>query len=159
MMIRHARPSDVDALARIEAASYPAAEGASRNSIARRIAVFPECFWILEEDGEILAFINGMATDAPHLTDEMYDRPELHTPGGSRLMLFSVVTAPGRRNKGYAGMLMRRVIADSRGCRREIVLTCKEQLLGFYSRFGYENEGHSTSTHGDARWYQMRLTL
>lgn len=159
MIIRHAAKPDLDALAKIEAASYPPAEGASRQSIARRLAVFPECFWILEEDGSILAFINGMATGLPDLTDEMYDRAEMHDPNGDWLMLFSVVTAPAHRHKGYAQALMERVIADSRGCRRGIVLTCKEKLLGFYGQFGYQNEGLSASTHGKAAWYQMRLTF
>ena len=37
MSIRHALPADVDTLADIEAASYPPAEGASRQSIAGRV--------------------------------------------------------------------------------------------------------------------------
>ena len=45
MSIRHALPADVDTLADIEAASYPSAEGASRQSIAGRVAVYPDCFW------------------------------------------------------------------------------------------------------------------
>ena len=40
MSIRHALPADVDTLAEIEAASYPSAEGASRQSIAGRVAVY-----------------------------------------------------------------------------------------------------------------------
>ena len=42
MSIRHALPADVDTLADIEAASYPPAEGASRQSIAGRVAVYPD---------------------------------------------------------------------------------------------------------------------
>ena len=42
MSIRHAVPADVDTLADIEAASYPPAEGASRQSIAGRVAVYPD---------------------------------------------------------------------------------------------------------------------
>ncbi len=38
MQIRHAQMSDLDRLAAIEAASYPAAEGASRESLAGRLA-------------------------------------------------------------------------------------------------------------------------
>ena len=94
MSIRHALPSDVDTLAEIEAASYPSAEGASRQSIAGRVAVYPDCFWLLDEGGEVKAFVNGFVTDMPDLTDEMYDDPHLHTPKGAWQMIFSVVTAP-----------------------------------------------------------------
>lgn len=99
MSIRHALPADVDTLADIEAASYPSAEGASRQSIAGRVAVYPDCFWLLDEGGEVKAFVNGFVTDMPDLTDEMYDDPHLHTPKGGWQMIFSVVTAPAHRHE------------------------------------------------------------
>ena len=159
MTIRHATKDDIVRLSEIEAASYPAAEGASLESITKRVAVFPECFWILEEDGEIRAFINGMATDLPDLVDEMYDNAPMHQPDGQWQMIFSVVTAPEYRHKGYASEVMRQVLADCRKTRKGVVLTCKEALLGFYGSFGFRNEGVSVSTHGDVLWYQMRLTF
>ena len=161
MNIRHADITDLDALASIESASYPAAEGASRESIKARIGHFPDCFWILENDnGEILSFINGMLTDKYDLTDDMYDDPSMHDKNGKRLMIFSVVTHPKHLHCGYASMVMQKVIEDMTAeGKAGIVLTCKEKLLGFYSRFGFENEGVSVSTHGDAVWYQMRLRL
>ncbi|MDD6042432.1 MAG: GNAT family N-acetyltransferase [Eubacteriaceae bacterium] len=159
MIIRHVKVEDVAELARIEAASYPEAEAASEESIRSRVESFPECFWILENDGEILAFINGMVTDERDLRDEMYDHAEMHKKDGKWQMIFSVVTAPEHRSKGYAGMLMKQVIEDSKGKRDGIVLTCKDRLLGFYGQFGYENEGVSVSTHGGAVWYQMRLVF
>lgn len=160
MLIRHAAPTDLDALAAIEAASYPPAEGASRESIARRLTVFADHFWILEDNGEILSFINGMVTDQRDLTDDLYDDAELHDPNGAWQMIFSVVTAPEHRRNGYASQIMRAVIAQARAeHRRGIVLTCKERLLDFYGQFGFRNEGVSVSTHGDALWYQMRLTF
>ena len=48
--------------------------------------------------------------------------------------------------------------ADSRGC-KGIVLTCKDHMIEYYSRFGFDNEGVSSSVHGGAKWYQMRLTF
>ncbi len=94
MQIRHAQMSDLDRLASIEAASYPAAEGASRESLTGRLAAYPDLFWLLEEEGEVRAFVNGFATDTPDLTDEMYDRPSWDYPEGAWHMIFSVVTAP-----------------------------------------------------------------
>ena len=74
MSIRHALPADVDTLADIEAASYPPAEGASRQSIAGRVAVYPDCFWLLDEGGEVKAFVNGFVT---------YRSPDLHIADSS----------------------------------------------------------------------------
>ena len=159
-MIRHALPQDVPALARLEAASFPAAEAASEASIRARVAAFPEHFWLLEESGQLISFINGMVTDEPTLTDTMYDHTELHKEQGAWQMLFSVVTDPDKRHQGYASAVMRQVIADCRADgRKGIVLTCKETLLPFYRQFGFANEGVSASSHGGAVWYQMRLRL
>ena len=160
MSIRHAVPADVGTLADIEAASYPPAEGASRQSIAGRVAVYPDHFWLLEEDGGVKAFVNGLVTDQRDLTDAMYDDPHLHTPEGSWQMIFSVVTAPAHRREGCASRVLRQVCADAKAAgRRGVVLTCKERLIGFYARFGFVDEGVSASTHGDVVWHQMRLTF
>ena len=43
--------------------------------------------------------------------------------------------------------------------RAGLVLTCKERLLPYYARFGFVNEGVSSSAHGGAVWYQMRLAF
>ena len=50
--LRAATPKDVDILASIEAQSFPEAEMATRESFEKRLAVFPDCFLILFEDGE-----------------------------------------------------------------------------------------------------------
>ena len=166
MSIRHALPADVDTLADIEAASYPSAEGASRQSIAGRVAVYPDCFWLLDEGGEVKAFmeraiqLDGYKLIVADLTDEMYDDPHLHTPKGAWQMIFSVVTAPAHRHEGCASRVLRQVCADAKAAgRKGIVLTCKERLIGFYAQFGFVDEGVSVSTHGDVVWHQMRLTF
>lgn len=92
---------------------HPAAEGASRESLAGRLAAYPELFWLLEEEGEVRAFVNGFATDTPDLTDEMYDRPGLYDPAGAWQMIFSVVTAPEWRGQGCASALLTQMLADA----------------------------------------------
>ncbi len=160
MQIRHAAAADIDEMSRIEKISYPEAESASKDSITQRVSFFPNHFWLLEEEGKIKAFINGMVTDEPDLKDEMYDHADMHNESGDWQMIFSVVTAPDSRGKGFAGKLMEQVIRDAGKQRRKgVVLTCKEHLLGFYTRFGFQNEGVSKSAHGNAIWYQMRLTF
>ena len=75
-------------------------------------------------------------------------------------MLFGVATLPEYQHKGYASKLMEYVIDETRKQKRcGIVLTCKEELIPFYEKFGYVSEGISDSVHGNAVWYQMRLTF
>ena len=153
MSIRHAVPADVDTLADIEAASYPPAEGASRQSIAGRVAVYPDHFWLLEEDGRLLAFVNGMVSSQPRITDDLFEDPSRHCPDGPWQLIFGVATRPECRKQGLAGRLLRRVIDDARAQgRRGVVLTCKERLIPFYQSFGFENRGVSNSVHGGVVW-------
>ncbi|NMM92866.1 GNAT family N-acetyltransferase [Bifidobacterium oedipodis] len=181
LTIRHATLADLDAIAAVEAACFPAAEAASSDAIRTRLATYPDYFWLLtngenqgnneeaactntctnnRSTGHILAFINGFVTDSPDLSDDMYDDASLHNPHGAWQMIFGVDTAPEYQHQGYASMLMRRVIADAQAAgRRGLVLTCKERLIGFYARFGFLDEGVSESTHGNVVWHQMRLTF
>ena len=159
-MIRHVKADDLDRLATIEAASYPKAEAASKESIKKRMESFPECFWILEEDGVIKSFINGMATDEEDLTDIMYDDASMHKKDGKWQMIFSVVTEKSYRGQGLAKQVTNKVIEDCKARkRRGIVLTCKDGLRSFYAGFGYKDEGISQSNHGNTIWYKMRLTF
>lgn len=160
MNIRTASMEDLDAVAAIEAACFPPMEAASREAFAARLAVYPNHFWLLEEDGKIVSFINGMVSDEPILRDEMYRDAALHDEGGAWQMIFGVNTLPGYRRRGLAGLVMERVIADAKAQgRKGCVLTCKEGLVHYYGKFGYVNEGLSDSTHGGAVWYDMRLTF
>ena len=161
MGIRTAVLSDLDALAAIEAACFPAAEAAGRESIARRLEAYPGHFWLLEIGaGEIAAFINGLVTDEPVLRDEMYENAALHNEAGAWQMIFGVDTLPQYRRRGFAAELMEHVIAQAKAQgRKGCVLTCKENLIHYYEKFGYQNEGISRSVHGGACWYDMRLAF
>ena len=67
---------------------------------------------------------------------------------------------PACRKKGYAGLVLRRAIHDAeKEGRRGLVLTCKKELIHYYGKFGFLNEGISVSVHGNVVWYQMRLTF
>lgn len=157
--IRHPEPSDLNQLSWIESASFPAGEAADRNRIYGRIKAFPRCLWILEYGGQIVSFVSGMTSSLRDISDEMLAEPALFDPEGRWLMLFSVVTHPDHRRKGYAEKLMDSVINECRESCSGIVLTCKESLLEFYGKFGFMDEGISPSNHGGATWHQMRLTF
>ena len=160
MTIRAARESDLPALTAIEAACFPASEAATEQSIAERLRAYPDHFWVLEEDGEIIAFLNGMATDRRDLSDEMYEDAGLHDERGDWQMIFGVDTLPEHRRKGLAGKLLRHAIDDARTAgRKGLVLTCKDHLVHWYAAYGFRDEGISGSTHGNVAWHQMRLTF
>lgn len=160
MHIRTATMKDLDAVTAVEAACFPAAEAATRDEFAARLAVYPNHFWLLEEDGRLVSFINGLVSDELTIRDEMFADAAFHNEHGAWQMVFGVNTLPEYRRRGLAGEVMRQVIADARSQgRKGCVLTCKDRLVHYYETFGYRSEGVSASTHGGAVWYDMRLTF
>ena len=158
MEIRNATMDDLQAIAAVEAACFPAAEAATAEEFAGRLAHYAGHFWLLLEQGELVAFVDGFCTDTPDLTDEMYADAALHDENGAWQMIFGVNTIPAYRKHGYAGELIKCAIEDARKQERKgLVLTCKDHLVHYYAKFGFENEGVSESEHGGVKWNQMRL--
>lgn len=160
MEIRNAALKDLPAIAAVEAECFPAAEAATAEEFAGRLEHYANHFWLLFEDGELAAFVDGFCTDTPDLTDEMYADAALHDEAGAWQMIFGVNTLPRCRRRGYAETLLRQAIADARAQgRKGLVLTCKDRLVHYYAKLGFVNEGVSGSIHGGVVWYQMRLTF
>ena len=161
MDIRKAEIKDLDELANAAATCFPAAEAASKERIAGRLAVYPDYFWVgRDESHELVSFAAGPVTKERDLTDNMYADPSVHDPDGDWQMVFCLCTMPQHRRKGLGGLVLQRLIseAEEKG-RKGVVLACKEEKIPFYEKFGFVNEGVSKSKHGGARWYQMRLTF
>ena len=160
IIIRTATAADCAAITALEAACFPPTEAAPYESFEARLAAFPDRFWLLYLNGELVSMVNGCLSDEKDLRDEMFHDAGLHTPEGKWQMIFGVATLPAYRRRGYAGRLLE-AAADQ--CRTEnragLVLTCKQAKLAYYARFGYVNEGLSSSEHGGDVWYQMRIAF
>ena len=157
MEIRTATIADLAQIAAVEAECFPAAEAASKKEFAGRIKYYGNHFWLMFEGEKLIAFVDGFVTDKPDLTDEMYEKAEMHDENGAWQMIFGVNTIPAYRKHGYAGQLLQCAIEDARKQgRKGLVLTCKEKLIAYYAKFGFVNEGISESVHGNVTWYQMR---
>lgn len=160
MKIRHACEEDIEALAAIEQQCFPPLQAAGFKEIQQRVSVYGDHFFLLEKEGKIVSFVDGMCTDEKDLSDLMYERADMHDPEGSWQMIFGVNTIPFERRHGYAGMLIRACLrqAEEEG-RKGAVLTCLKEKISWYHSFGFENEGISASVHGDVTWYQMRCVF
>ena len=158
MQIRMATMEDLDEIAFVESECFPFEEAATKEKFAERIKEYGTHFWLMCEEEKVIAFVDGMVTDEKNLTDEMYENASMHQEDGAWQMIFGVNTLPAYRNHGYAGELLKRAIADAKNQgRKGLVLTCKDRLVHYYAKFGFENEGVSESVHGNIVWNQMRL--
>ena len=160
MLIRTATMEDLEAVAAVEAECFPPAEAATKEAFAKRLEYYGNHFWLMYDGDKLISFVDGFVTDEADLTDEMYEKACLHDEKGAWQMIFGVNTLPKYRRQGYAEKLLRYAINDARAQDREgLVLTCKDKLVHYYEKFGFQNEGVSESVHGGATWYQMRLTF
>ena len=159
LTIRTATIADLEEVTKLEQRCFPIAEAATRKALEERLLHYPNHFWLLMDGKKVVGMVNGMLTNEPDLSDKMYEDVGLHNKNGQWQMIFGLDTSPEYRNQGCATRLMQHVIDVSRKHNRQgIVLTCKEKLVQYYAKFGFVNEGVSTSKHGDVQWYQMRLT-
>lgn len=158
MRVRKAKMSDLREITAVEATCFPPQEAANRKEFKKRLKVYPNHFWILEEDGKIISFINGMVTNDTTIKDIMFEDASLHDENGDWQAIFGVNTIPEYRNQGMAAKVMEEVIKDAKlQGRKGCILTCKDKLLHYYEKFGFKNCGISQSNHGGTIWYDMRL--
>ena len=160
MLIRTATIEDLDAVTAVEAECFPPAEAATRSDFEQRLAHYSNHFWLMFDEDKLIALVDGMVTDMADLTDEMYEKASMHNENGAWQMIFGVNTLPAYRKQGYAGELIQEAIrtAKKQG-RKGLVLTCKDALVPYYTKFGFQNEGISGSVHGNVVWNQMRLVF
>lgn len=159
MTIRTATMDDLDVIAQVEAECFPPAEAATAEEFKDRIKYYGTHFWLMFDNDKLVSFVDGFCTDEPDLTDIMYARADMHNEQGDWQMIFGVNTIPSYRNQGLAGQLIQQAIADAKEHHRSgLVLTCKDKLVNYYAKFGFQNEGVSEkSSHGGVEWNQMRL--
>lgn len=159
MNIRYATMADLDDIASVESECFPVLEAATKEEFEQRIKYYGNHFWLMFDDDKLIAFVDGFVTDEADLTDEMYENASMHNENGAWQMIFGVNTLPEYRRCGYAKELIKKAILDARKQNRKgLVLTCKESLVPYYSKFGFVDEGITDkSTHGNVMWHQMRL--
>lgn len=159
MTIRPARTEDLAAIIAIEEQCFPPAEAATAQSLTARLAAFGDRFLVAQNaDGALIGFINGSITDNRTISDNMFDDITLHNPQGAYQSVFGLDVLPAYRRQGVAAALLENLIALAKeGGQKGVTLTCKDHLIHYYSKFGFENLGISQSVHGGAVWYDMVL--
>lgn len=157
--IRGASLADLDAVAAVEAACFPPAEAAGRETFRVRLQQFPERFFVAQTEGKIVGIVNGCASNLPLIEDRLFHE-EGHEPDGCNQMVFGLAVLPEYQRRGIGAALMQHLIVFARGQgMKSVILTCKAHRIAYYAKLGFENLGVSASAHGGAQWYDMVLTL
>jgi len=152
--------SDIDRCYEIETTSYAGDEAATKEKILKRIETYPQGFLLLENEKEIIGFINSGATDNIQLSDEAFKELVGHDEKGKMIVIMSVVTHPDYQKQGMAGRLVSRFIDDMKSLgKSSIFLICQVELIAMYAKYGFIDLGESESEHGGLKWHEMSLEL
>ena len=160
VIIRTVEEQDLDRCFEIESVSYSGEEAATRDKILKRIKNYPEGFIVLENNREIMGFINSGATHEVELSDEEFKELIGHDPDGKYIVILSVVVHPDYQGKGMASKLMNSFIDRMKALgKSDIYLICQTELIDMYARYGFVSLGASDSDHGGLSWNEMSLSL
>lgn len=159
-VIRNVTESDLDRCFEIESISYAGDEAASKAKILTRIQTYPEGFIVLENQDEIVGFINAGATHHVALSDEAFKELVGHDPKGEFIVIMSVVVAANYQGQGMAHRLLADFIARMREMKKKaIYLICQTELIPMYAQHGFVYLGESDSNHGGLVWHEMSFSL
>ncbi len=158
--LRMVEPNDLTACHTIEARCFPPAEAAWTTSLRNRIDAYPEGFIVAEYQGQVIGQVNSGSTHKDDITDEEFKQLIGHDPDGKNIVIFSLSVLPEFQKEGIGGALLTNFIDQARDMgKSNVKLLCKENLVEFYSRHGFENGGVSASSHGGVQWNVMTLPL
>lgn len=148
--------------AEIERICFPPEEACSSKHMKERVMNASELFLtaVDNETDKIAGFINGISTNEEKLRDAFYTDISLHNPDGRNIMILGVDVLPEYRHHGLA----RTMTHDYQKQARQkgysmLVLTCLEEKVGMYHKFGFTDHGISESAWGNVTWHEMTYKL
>ena len=85
-------PEEIAQTAEIERICFPPNEACTYEHMSDRIRKAPDLFLVVvdKETGKIAGFLNGLATDREHLTDDFFENADTHEPDGDNVMLLGL---------------------------------------------------------------------
>ena len=159
---RDIRPEEYDRAAEIEAVVFPPNEVVASDDVIAQARISPDCFMVAadKKTGEVAGFLYGLATDERRFRDDFFTDKSLHDKNGDNIMLLGLDIMTDYQGHGLGRAVMKHYCAreKARG-RKRLILTCLEDLVGMYEKFGYTDLGISDSNWGGEEWHEMEIVL
>lgn len=159
---RNIKQEEIPQAAEIEKRCFPPNEACSYEHMEKRVRKAPELFLVAvdKETGLLAGFLNGLATEKEHLTDDFFTDAEVHNTAGKNIMLLGLDVLPEHRGKGLARALVEEYIRREREKGREkLILTCVDDKVEMYKKFGFMDHGIGISQWGGEAWHEMSIVI
>lgn len=150
--------SEAEEANEIEQICFPPHEACTRERILERVSAAPELFMVAvdRQTGKIAGFLNGVSTDETVFRDEFFTDISLYEPEGQSVMLVGLDVRPEYRMRGLARAIVTEYIRREREKgRKYLYLTCLEEKVPMYLKFGFRDNGIANSTWGGEQWHEM----
>ncbi|PEZ77486.1 GNAT family N-acetyltransferase [Bacillus sp. AFS017274] len=154
--LRNVQTTDLEQLLFIENEGFSIEEAATKEALVERIQLIADTFIVAEKEGEILGYINGPIINQPYITDDLFEEIKKNPKRGGYQSILGLAVSKQARNQGIAKILIKKMeeLGEENG-REGITLTCKQELVSFYEKFGFVSHGMSESKHGGVSWYNL----
>lgn len=161
-IFRTIEQDEAEIAAEIESICFPPNEACTKERMIKRVKVTWDLFLVAidKETGRMAGFLNGIATDEDILRDEFFTDESLHNPDGKNVMILGLDVHPDYRKMGLGRALVHNYCRreQERG-RKRLVLTCLEDKIEMYRKFGFTDLGESVSVWGGEAWHEMDIVL
>ena len=156
------KEDEADEAAAVEADCFPPKEACTLEHMRDRVKAAKEIFLVAvdKDTGKMAGFVNGIATNGDDFTDDYFTDASLHDKDGKNIMICGICVRPEYQKQGLARELVYNY------CRREwergrssLILTCKEQKVKMYKKFGFTDRGEANSSWGGQKWHKMDMIL
>ncbi|MHB9781337.1 GNAT family N-acetyltransferase [Streptococcus sp. 10F2] len=156
-MIRLANLADIDRLYEIEVQNFGQEEALPRETLLLHIQNIKTSFLVYEEDGCILAYLEGPVVPEQTLVDRnFYEAKDWSQEVGGYISITSLSVAPEAQGKGLGTLLLEAMKQIAlRDHRLGINLTCHDYLIAYYEAQGFQLLGPSSSTYANEEWFDM----
>ncbi len=159
---RNIRPDEADQTIAIEQACFPPGEACSPEHMRERVAAAPGLFLVAEDKdtGKIAGMLNGLSTKEAEFRDEFFTDISLYDPDGENIMLLGLAVLPQYQRQGLARELVKEYVHRQQDAgRKKLILTCLDFRVPMYEKFGFVDDGISSSTWGGEQWHVMTCNL
>lgn len=160
MEFRNVKLEDLEQLYFLENTGFTKEEAATEHAFLHRIHTISDTFIVVEDNEIIVGYVNGPVISTPFITDDLFDKTLPNPPKGGHQSILGLVVHPNYQKLGIASLLLQEI--EKRAIQQQrisITLTCKKELISFYEKNGYKNQGVANSQHGGVVWYNMNKLL
>ena len=159
---RDIRPDERDQAAEIEQIVFPPNEVVLPDDVREHAEVAPDLFLVAvdRETGLVAGFLYGLATDEQSFRDEYFTDVSLYKPQGENIVLLGLDVRHEYQGQGLGRAIMTEYSRrEKKKGRKRLILTCLENLVGMYEKFGFVDLGISGSSWGGEEWHEMVKNL